>query len=138
MPETQTKPKDNLVPLRTASIDSLLASGANEADVITEIRRRGEEKNRAAQANLPAPPAQPDPDWAARKAWLLDGQAIHGELKEFFWPALAALQADDQAVYSQQRDLLFKALRTFLGDPPPVIEIPEVPPVIDVTEEGKL
>lgn len=86
---------------------------------MTTLRARAEERNRAAQADVPPPPAQTDPEWAARKAWLLDGQPIYGELRTFFFPAMLALQADDQVAFSRQRDLLFKALRTFLGDPPP-------------------
>lgn len=107
-----------------AALSDLLASGASPDDLISAIRQHAEDTNRAAQAELATPPAMADTDWQARRAWLMDGQPIYGELKTFFWPALTALVADDQAEYSRQRDLLFKALRTFLGDPPPVIEAP--------------
>jgi hypothetical protein len=98
-------------------IDALLNEGNAEA-VIAAIRARAEERNRESQVEVPAPPTMPAQEWAARKAWLLDGQPIHGELKDFYFPAVVALRADNQAEYSAKRDLLFKALRTFLGDPP--------------------
>jgi len=117
MPETK-----HTLPTAPGTLDELATAGATQDELIAVIRYRSEQKNRADQGKLATPPAQPAPHWAARKAWLLDGQAIHGDLKEFFWPAFLALQADDQVAYSQQRDLLFKALRTFLGDPPPPVE----------------
>jgi hypothetical protein len=84
-------------------------------DVIAELRRQAEENNRAAQAELPAPVEQGSDEWVARKAWLLDGQAIHGEVKTFYAPAYRALVSDDQVAYSRQRDLLMKALITIFG-----------------------
>jgi hypothetical protein len=102
-----------------ASFDSLTAAGAGPEAIIGAIRKRGEDLNRAQQSTLPYPLPQPDADWEARKAWLLDGQRIHGEVKDFYLPALAALKADDQVTYSRQRDLLFKAL-WFLDNPPPL------------------
>lgn len=111
---------------RDSVIDDLLADSADPDEVIAHLRARAETRNRAAQATLPLPPSQADADFEARRAWLLDGQPIYGELKTFYFPALAALQADDQIAFSRQRDLLFKALRTIFGDPPP--EAPAIQP----------
>lgn len=96
-------------------LDGLLDSQSPD-DLIKAIRARSQERNRAAQAQIAAPPTMASDDWAARKAWLLDGQQIHGTLEEFYFPALEALQGNNQAEYSAKRDLLFKALRTMLGD----------------------
>jgi hypothetical protein len=104
---------------RDEAIDALIATGITREELFNTIAARAEAANRAAQAQLAPPTPQGQAAWLARKAWLLDGEPIYGELKEFFFPALLALQADDQAEYSRKRDLLFKALRTFLGDPPP-------------------
>lgn len=95
--------------------DSLL-EGHSPEELIQAIRARSQERNRGAQQQLAAPPTMAADEWAARKAWLLDGVQIHGTLEEFYFPALTALQADNQAEYSAKRDLLFKALRTMLGD----------------------
>lgn len=106
---------------RGASLADLTTAGATLHDIIAAVRCDAEAKHVAAQRLLDPPPSQPDLAWAARKAWLLDGQAIHGELSQFYCAAFRALQADDQATYSKQRDLLFKALKTFLGVPHPEI-----------------
>lgn len=97
------------------ALDSI-PDGVDVDELLTAHRERSEQRNRDAQKSLRAPAAMLDSDWVARKAWLLDGQPIYGELKVFYRAALDALQADDQAEYSRQRDLLFKALRTFLGE----------------------
>ncbi len=96
------------------ALDALM-QGKTPEEIITAIRQRSELKNRTAQADIPAPPVQPEDQWRARAAWLLDGQPIHGELKTFYGPAYRALKAGDQAEYSRQRDLLMKALFTIFG-----------------------
>lgn len=104
---------------RDAMIDTLLADGASRDEIFAAIGARSEARNRAAQADIPAPRVQTDEDFDTRRAWLLDGHPIYGELQTFYYPALAALRAGDQIEYSRARDLMFKAMRTFLGDGPP-------------------
>lgn len=121
------KPEIPQKPSQEELIDQLLSGGESLDSIIVAARARSEAKNRAAQSDIPPPIKQSEADWKGRKAWLLDGHPIYGELKEFFFPALTALKTDDQLTFSRQRDLLFKALYTILGDPPvepePVIEV---------------
>lgn len=116
-PETPTKQTADDQQLRRESIIEELAD-SNLDELMAAAKARKEERNRIAQAQLPPPPAMQPTEWAAREAWLHDGQAIHGELKEFAWAAHRAAKAGDQVTFSRQRDLLYKAVLTFVGLPP--------------------
>lgn len=98
-------------------LDSLVAQGKSRDDVLSEYSTRLELRNRTDQAKLATPLPQPALAWAAREAWLHDGQPIHGELKMFAHAAYRAAKAGDQATFSRQRDLMYKAVLTFVGVP---------------------
>lgn len=114
-------------------VDAALAAGLSPDEIITQVRVAAQAHNRAARAAMPDPPKMPKAQWDTRRDWLLDGQPIHGELKEFSWAAEDALRADDQAAYSLQRDLLFKAVRTFIGPrpEPPLFTVAQDVPVVE-------
>jgi hypothetical protein len=97
--------------------DQILAAGADMNTLIAALRARAQTVNITAQAALTYPTDLGSSDWAARKAWMLDGQMFYGEISAFYLEALAELNADDQEGYAQNMDVLFKALRTFIPDP---------------------
>ena len=97
----------------------MMDAGTSAADVMRGIHELGQQRNRDAQKNVPAPPTMPDDHWQQRRSYLQDGEPLYGShgsgmgaYDEYGWAAEDALNAGDQEGFSRARDLLFKAWRT--------------------------